>query len=150
VSRSRARIGVGLVVIASALVALAGPAHAQSVDQANRLELEQNFPNPFAPGTSETIFTYTIPDEGPVELVVYNLLAQEIVTLVDEIQEVGRHRVAWDGLDASGNIVPPGIYYYKLSAGGEERLRRLRVLTAFTPEAEARPTADVSRGAAAR
>lgn len=145
-SRSRAR----LVVVTAVLVALAGPAHAQSTNAASRIELEQNFPNPFAPGTSETIFTYTIPTESRVELVVYNLLAQEIVTLVDEIQEAGRHRVAWDGLDASGNIVPPGIYYYKLSAAGEERLRRLRVLTAFTPEAEARPTADVSRGAAAR
>lgn len=135
------RLVLFAVVAIAAWTLLPETAGAQSPDEAPRLSLEQNFPNPFAPGSSETIFTYTVPAESHVRLVVFNLLAQEIVTLVDEEQSVGRHRVAWDGLDDQGNVVPPGIYYYKLSAGDEERLRRLRVLSAFTPEADAVPTA---------
>lgn len=142
--KSGSRILLATVVAAIALVLVATPVRAQTGRSGP--SLEQNFPNPFAPGSSETIFTYTIPTESQVRLVVFNLLAQEIVTLVDEEQPPGRHRVAWDGLDEQGNIVPPGIYYYKLSAGGEERLRRLRVLSAFTPEVEAAPTAGASGG----
>lgn len=147
--KSGSRVLLAALLAVTTLALVSRNARAQTSTERPRLSLEQNFPNPFAPGSSETIFTYTVPTETEVRLVIFNLLAQEIVTLVDEEQPPGRHRVAWDGLDEQGNIVPPGIYYYKLSAGGEERLRRLRVLSAFTPGAEAAPTADAMPGAMA-
>jgi flagellar hook assembly protein FlgD len=112
------------VVLGSAL-----PASAQTVTaRDNELRLEQNVPNPFTPGVSPTIFTFTIPEESRVRLMVYNLLAQEVARLADETLSRGTHRLAWDGIDARGQPVPAGVYWYKLEVGDRRPLlRRLRV-----------------------
>lgn len=104
----------------------ASPARAQSPAQGS-FYLEQNFPNPFTPSASPTIFAYRIDAETHVRLVVYNLLAQEVAVLVDQRQGVGLHRVAWDGTDLAGEVVPAGVYWYKLEANGQSALKRLRV-----------------------
>lgn len=96
--------------------------------------LEQNFPNPFTPGVSPTIFTYRLDRESQVRLTVYNLLAQEVALLVDQRQGTGLHRVAWDGTDANGDPVPGGVYWYKLDAEGRTALKRLRVQEASPDE----------------
>ncbi|MFQ6093672.1 MAG: FlgD immunoglobulin-like domain containing protein, partial [bacterium] len=85
--------------------------------------LSQNYPNPFNPVTH---IRYQIPirgrgtrDEGRpptiVWLKVYNLLGQEVRTLVDETTEAGYYTVTWDGKDAYGNDVASGVYFYRLS-----------------------------------
>ena len=90
--------------------------------------LEQNFPNPFTPGVSPTIFTFVLPEESHVRLAVFNLLAQEVAVLIDETRPKGRHRVAWDGNDARGQAVPAGVYWYRLEVGDRRPLlKRLRV-----------------------
>lgn len=128
-SRSRAdrrRWRVAPVVLALAFLAPPAAA-AQTAPAAPVFRLEQNFPNPFTPGVSPTIFTYVLEAESPVRLTVYNLLAQEVAVLVDERQTRGLHRVAWDGTDTRGEAVPAGVYWYKLEAGEQSALRRLRV-----------------------
>ena len=100
---------------------------------AEPFRLEQNFPNPFTPGVSPTIFTYRLDAEGHVRLIVYNLLAQEVAVLVDQRQGPGLHRVAWDGLDQNGEPVPAGVYWYKLEAGDRTALMRLRVRESAPP-----------------
>ncbi len=124
---SRLLAGAAAVVLA----AFAWPASAgaqTATQEVNGVRLEQNVPNPFAPGVSPTIFTFTLPEESRVRLVVYNLLAQEVAVLTDGSLDRGTHRVAWDGIDARGQPVPAGVYWYKLEVG-ERRpmLRRLRV-----------------------
>jgi flagellar hook assembly protein FlgD len=106
-----------------------GPVAAQTGGTAatTGFRLEQNFPNPFTPGVSPTIFTYRLESEGHVRLTVYNLLAQEVAILVDQRQGRGLHRVAWDGHDRNGEAVPAGVYWYKLEAGSQTALKRLRV-----------------------
>lgn len=99
--------------------------------------LEQNFPNPFTPGVSPTIFTYRLEAEGHVRLIVYNLLAQEVAVLVDQRQGRGLHRVAWEGQDHNGEPVPAGVYWYKLEAGDRTALKRLRVRESSTPSQDA-------------
>jgi hypothetical protein len=111
------------------LVAVAG-VQAQTVEQVPTARLEQNFPNPFTPGVSPTIFTYHLSGNARITLSVYNLLGQEVVRLVDRAEQRGTHRVAWDGRDTNGNFVSAGFYFYKLDAGGQEALGRLRVLSA--------------------
>ncbi len=73
--------------------------------------LGQNYPNPFNPTTS---IAYALPEAAQVELKVYNLLGQEVKTLVNHEQPAGPHQIVWDGTDASGNGVASGVYFYKL------------------------------------
>jgi len=120
---------------ALALALLAGPpALSGQTSQAQpAVRLEQNFPNPFTPGVSPTIFTYHLDGDSRITLSVYNLIGQEVARVVDREDEKGTHRVAWDGADANGNFVPAGFYFYKLDAGEIEALGRLRVLSANQP-----------------
>ncbi len=77
-------------------------------------ELEQNYPNPFNPTTT---IKYGLPTKSQVTLKVYNLLGQEINTLVDQVVPAGTHETEWDGKDKTGAEVATGIYFYKLVAG---------------------------------
>ncbi len=119
-------------------VILPVPARSQTaVPTDTDFRLEQNFPNPFTPGVSPTIFTYRLEAEGHGRLIVYNLLAQEVAVLVDERQGPGLHRVAWDGMDRNDDPVPAGVYWYKLEAGDRTALKRLRVRTSSVVEESA-------------
>jgi len=73
--------------------------------------LEQNYPNPFNPST---IITYQLPASREVNLKVYNLIGQEMKTLVEGNKAVGKHQVIWDGRDNHGHLVSSGIYLYRL------------------------------------
>ncbi|MBI3193371.1 MAG: T9SS type A sorting domain-containing protein [Ignavibacteriae bacterium] len=75
--------------------------------------LHQNYPNPFNPNTS---IKYELPAAASVTLKIYDMLGQEVRTLVDENQEVGFFEVTWDGTNNSGQPVSSGIYTYRLTA----------------------------------
>lgn len=77
-------------------------------------ELEQNFPNPFNP---ETRIFFQLPQQHNVQLVIYNMMGQQVRTLVDEAYSAGRHVVNWDGRDNNGMRVPSGMYIYRIKAG---------------------------------
>jgi hypothetical protein len=72
--------------------------------------LHQNYPNPFNPVTQ---IVFELPKSGRVMLKVYDMLGQEVGTLVDGVQEAGSHRVSFDGSDLSS-----GLYFYKFEAAG--------------------------------
>ncbi len=89
-------------------------------------ELSQNFPNPFNPATT---IRYGLPKAERVILKVYNLLGEEVVTLIDDEQrEAGYHAVIWDGRNRSGAQVTSGIYFYRLRAGGGVVMTKKMVL----------------------
>jgi len=82
-------------------------------------QLSQNYPNPFNPSTT---LQYTIGGltNGPpvfVRLAIYNILGQEVRTLVAELQQPGGYHVKWDGTDNGGKRGPSGVYIYRLIAG---------------------------------
>jgi len=85
-----------------------------TVTRPETYELSQNYPNPFNPVTK---IHYQIPNQQLVTLKIYNLLGQEIISLVDEPKEAGYHTSMWNGLDKYGNQVSSGIYYYRIMAG---------------------------------
>ena len=125
--RSARALAVGALL---AVVSAAAPASAQT-SQRDAILLEQNVPNPFTPGFSSTIIAYRIDRDAPVRITVFNLLAQEVGRLVDQPQRRGRYVVTWDGLDADGDPVPAGRYWYRLQVGDAQPiLRQMLILDA--------------------
>ena len=88
--------------------------------------LHQNYPNPFNPQTN---IPYDLAEGGDVALRVYNLLGQEVRTLVRERQAPGRYTAQWNGMDDRGVSVSSGIYFYRVSVAGKfQDARRLMLL----------------------
>ena len=88
--------------------------------------LLQNFPNPFNP---ETTIGYELAESADVTLQIYNVVGQVVRTLMaSESQSVGRYQVRWDGMDDRGMPVSSGIYFYQLSAGKFQDVRKLMLL----------------------
>jgi len=73
--------------------------------------LEQNFPNPFNPSTT---IKYSLPYSSEVIIRIYNIIGQEIITLVNQIENSGYKTVIWNGIDQNGNQVPSGVYIYRI------------------------------------
>ncbi len=86
------------------------------------LQLEQNSPNPVTDGT---VFNFTLPDEGYVQLAVYNMLGQRVSTVVQGSQSAGSHSVSWNGISDSGMRLTPGVYVYRLELGTQTLTRKL-------------------------
>lgn len=61
-------------------------------------------------------------------LKIYNILGQEVVTLVDGDNEPGYYSVKWDGRNAKGVEVSSGVYFYRLEAGSFVKTRRMLFL----------------------
>ena len=75
----------------------------------DKVNLYQNFPNPFNPSTN---ISFHLPSTALVSLKIYDLLGREITDLVSEKMEAGDDSVVWDAFGISG-----GIYFYRLQAG---------------------------------
>ena len=76
--------------------------------------LMQNYPNPFNPTTR---IAFDLPEQATAKLVVYNLLGQQVNVLANGHMNAGRQILDWKGLDANGNSVASGVYFYELRAG---------------------------------
>lgn len=82
-----------------------------SLGPANMYLLYQNYPNPFNAGTEIRI---QLPQDGEVELTIYNLLGQTIKTLAQGHKSSGHYIFRWDGRQESGEPVPTGTYFSRL------------------------------------
>jgi subtilisin family serine protease len=87
--------------------------------------LRPNFPNPFNPST---VIRFQLPVDAAVSLKVYNLLGQEVRTLVSGAQTAGFKKVVWDGRNNGGQSVSSGIYVYRLQAPGFVKSRKMMLL----------------------
>jgi hypothetical protein len=77
----------------------------------DKITLYPNYPNPFNP---ETIIRYDLSRNTDVQLTVYNILGQEIISLVDRAQNAGQYSVRWNARNAQGLPVASGVYIYRL------------------------------------
>ncbi|MBI5474916.1 MAG: T9SS type A sorting domain-containing protein [Ignavibacteriae bacterium] len=82
--------------------------------------LAQNYPNPFNPATT---IEYGLPADGFVTVKVFNLVGQEVATLVNEQQVAGVHRVM-----VNANGLPSGTYFYRVNAGGVSATQRMMLI----------------------
>lgn len=83
-------------------------------------ELSQNYPNPFNPATE---IEFTIPSDHHVTLKVYNMMGQEIETLVDEQLPQGRYKKTFDASRLSS-----GTYFYRIQAGSFSQVKKMAVV----------------------
>lgn len=79
--------------------------------------LEQNYPNPFNPTTT---IRFSVPTSGNVLLHVYDVLGQEVATLVNETMQPGAYEITWNATNS-----PSGIYLYRLQAGTLNATRKM-------------------------
>ena len=86
----------------------------------NEFVLYQNYPNPFNPIT--TIY-YDLPEQGFVNLRVYDFLGREVATLIKEVQAAGSYNIDFDG-----NELASGVYYYSLKAGVFEKTLKMLLI----------------------
>ncbi|MFA6307929.1 MAG: PKD domain-containing protein [Patescibacteria group bacterium] len=90
-----------------------------------KIELAENYPNPFNPSTT---ISYSLPTSQHVSLVVYNILGQTVTTLVDGMKEAGEHSVIWDGRNDHGSPVSSGMYFYRLTTTENSIVRKMILL----------------------
>ena len=73
----------------------------------------------------ETLISYSLPRAASVRLVVHDVRGRVVRTLVDGLREAGEQRVAWDGNDARGVVVAPGVYLCRLETDGATLARKV-------------------------
>ncbi|MFQ5453179.1 MAG: M6 family metalloprotease domain-containing protein [Candidatus Zixiibacteriota bacterium] len=95
-------------------------------------DLNQNYPNPFNPTTT---ISYTIRAAGNIGsaqpltiLSIYNILGQNVKTLIDEVQVPGTYNIDWDGTDQNNQKVSTGIYFYRLTRGEDFETKKMILL----------------------
>ena len=76
-----------------------------------RFTMDQNFPNPFNP---TTVIRYALPAQSRVSLRIYDVLGQEVCTLVDEVQSAGYRTVSWNSRTDRGVQAASGVYFARL------------------------------------
>jgi len=82
--------------------------------------LSQNYPNPFNPSTN---IKYSVPQPSQVQIKVYDVLGNEIETLVNEEKPAGTYELTWNAANLSS-----GIYFYQLKAGEYVNTKKMILL----------------------
>jgi hypothetical protein len=125
------RAGESLVRIDHAKLLLdydSPPTDVQEEDLSSRGDgfgLSQNYPNPFNP---ETEISFSLRRRASVSLVLYNVFGQKVRVLVDATLPPGSHTVTWDGTDGEGIRLASGVYFCRLSAGGNTSTSKIILL----------------------
>ena len=82
--------------------------------------LSQNYPNPFNPST---IISYQIPTNGNVTLKVFDLIGNEVATIVNENKTAGSYSIEFNASD-----LPSGVYFYQLKQGEMLQTNKMMLL----------------------
>lgn len=96
----------------------------EPLDIAQDFTLEQNYPNPFNPTTT---IRYTMQQSGQVSLRVYDVLGNEITTLVDQTQAAGTYTVRFDATSLARNL-SSGMYLYRLETERTSLVRKMMLV----------------------
>jgi len=83
-------------------------------------QLSQNYPNPFNPSTK---IRYSVPQSSNIIIKVYNILGNEMETLVDEEKQIGTYELTW-----YAEQLPSGVYFYRLQAGNFVETKKMVII----------------------
>ena len=89
------------------------------------LALHQNYPNPFNPITS---LRYNLPEDGFVNITIYDMRGKIVKTLVNSSQSSGYKSIKWNATNNQGQLVPAGVYLYKIEFGSLLFTRKMILL----------------------
>lgn len=89
------------------------------------ITLAQNYPNPFNP---RTVIEYSVPRKEQVEIIVFNMLGHSIKTLVSGEHAPGKYIAVWDATSDSGSRVSSGVYFYQITAGNYNAIKKMVLL----------------------
>ncbi len=87
--------------------------------------LHQSYPNPF---NASTTIHFDLPEESKIQLNIYNLLGQKVITLAEGICSAGVYHLSWNGQDVNGRLVPSGIYIVQLNSRNIQLNHKLLLL----------------------
>ena len=87
--------------------------------------LEQNFPNPFNPSTT---IRYELPEDGLVNITIYDITGRHISTLVSSHQNAGYKSIQWNATNNKGQPVSAGLYLYTIQAGEFRQTKKMVLL----------------------
>jgi len=87
--------------------------------------LHQNYPNPFNPITT---LRYELPENGLVNITIYDMLGRQVKTLINQTQDAGYKSVIWNATNDYGKPVSVGIYLYKIQAGEYLQTKKMVLL----------------------
>ena len=87
--------------------------------------LHQNYPNPFNPVTT---LRYDLPENGLVNIIIYDMLGRQVKTLVNQTHDAGYRSVIWDATNDYGKSVSAGIYLYQIQAGEYMQTKKMVLL----------------------
>ena len=98
---------------------ISGIKNERTKERINKFHLFQNYPNPFNPTTK---IKYTVPDVGTsymkfIKIKVFDILGNEIATLVNEEKPAGNYEVEFDARSYGGSNLSSGVYFYRIQAG---------------------------------
>lgn len=97
----------------------------EDIEIPETLQMKQNYPNPFNP---TTMIEFGIPANSFVTLKIYDILGQEVNSLVQADLVPGTYRYEWNGTDASSKQVESGIYFARINASGAEQIVKMMLL----------------------
>jgi len=90
-----------------------------------KFTLHQNYPNPFNPVTT---LRYDLPENGNVNITIYDMLGRQVKTLINQNQDAGYRSVVWNATNNYGEPVSAGIYLYQIQAGEYMQTKKMVLL----------------------
>ena len=91
----------------------------------HKLLLHSNFPNPFNPITT---LHYDLPEDGLVNITIYDMMGRIVKTLVNSSQTAGYRTINWNATNNVGQPVSAGLYLYTIQAGKFRQTKKMVLL----------------------
>jgi hypothetical protein len=95
------------------------------IDVPNSFSLHQNHPNPFNP---ITFLRYNLPEDGMVNITIYDMMGRIVKTLVNSSQTAGFKSVQWNAINNRNEPVSAGLYLYTIQAGEYRQTKKMILL----------------------
>jgi hypothetical protein len=95
------------------------------LNEVTNFKLYNNYPNPFNPTTN---IEFVIPEQEFVKITVFDILGNEVKTLLNQTVEPGQYSITWDSRNDNGRLLGSGIFFYTVQAGQFNQTKKMMLL----------------------